>query len=399
MAHKTLINGTAYEISGGKTLISGTSYAVKNGKVLVDGTEYDISFFVPPVVLDLWSSSGSTAGAEICCIVHSNGYWVVGGYRGATSPFSGCIAYATSLNGPWTVKDIWQSGAVNCITYADGYWVVGGKYDNTAYIAYATNIDGDWNTDSIVANTNTYVSCIAYGAGKWVVGINRDTRSTDYATIAYSTNLSGTWTPKDLWMSSYECSIDCITYADGYWVIGGERATSSTYYARIAYATSLSGTWTTKDLWTASGTAFIYCITYAAGYWVAGGYAASSSGINARIAYSTSLSGTWTGKNIWSGKSYRSHINCIAYADGYWTVGGVHYDSTSEDHFGRMAYATSLDGPWTIQNLWGGGSNDRERIRCVINADGYWVFGGRHRDSADKARIAFCPTLDGFNKI
>ena len=44
MAHKTLISGTAYDITGGKTLVSGTSYSVKNGKVLIGGTAYDISF-------------------------------------------------------------------------------------------------------------------------------------------------------------------------------------------------------------------------------------------------------------------------------------------------------------------------------------------------------------------
>lgn len=42
MAHKTLISGTAYEISGGKTLVGGTAYEIKNGKTLVGGTAYNI---------------------------------------------------------------------------------------------------------------------------------------------------------------------------------------------------------------------------------------------------------------------------------------------------------------------------------------------------------------------
>ena len=53
MAHKTLINGTAYDIAGGKTLVEGTSYSVKNGKVLIDGTEHDISLLLPAVALSL----------------------------------------------------------------------------------------------------------------------------------------------------------------------------------------------------------------------------------------------------------------------------------------------------------------------------------------------------------
>ena len=44
MAHKTLIGGTAYEITGGKTLIGGTGYSIKGGKTLIGGTGYDISF-------------------------------------------------------------------------------------------------------------------------------------------------------------------------------------------------------------------------------------------------------------------------------------------------------------------------------------------------------------------
>ena len=44
MAHKTLINGTAYEITGGKTLIDGTAYSIAGGKTLIGGTGYDISF-------------------------------------------------------------------------------------------------------------------------------------------------------------------------------------------------------------------------------------------------------------------------------------------------------------------------------------------------------------------
>ncbi len=62
MAHKTLINGTAYEVSGGKTLVNGTAYEVKNGKTLVNGTSYDISF-IPMVTI-----SASMSNYEKCVI-------------------------------------------------------------------------------------------------------------------------------------------------------------------------------------------------------------------------------------------------------------------------------------------------------------------------------------------
>ena len=47
MAHKTLINGTAYAVKGGRDLIAGTGYAKKQGKTLIDGTEHAISFSIP----------------------------------------------------------------------------------------------------------------------------------------------------------------------------------------------------------------------------------------------------------------------------------------------------------------------------------------------------------------
>lgn len=42
--HKTLVNGTAYEIKGGKCLVNGTVYDIKKGRTLIGGTGYDITF-------------------------------------------------------------------------------------------------------------------------------------------------------------------------------------------------------------------------------------------------------------------------------------------------------------------------------------------------------------------
>ena len=94
MAHKTLVGGTAYDVTGGITLVDGVSYSIKNGKVLVDGTAYDISFLLPPVVLDLWS--GSSHFSSINCITYADGYWAVGGRHYSSSRYRARIAYAGS---------------------------------------------------------------------------------------------------------------------------------------------------------------------------------------------------------------------------------------------------------------------------------------------------------------
>ena len=44
MAHKTLIFGTAYSVSGGRELIGGTGYGCKAGKTLIGGTAFDVPF-------------------------------------------------------------------------------------------------------------------------------------------------------------------------------------------------------------------------------------------------------------------------------------------------------------------------------------------------------------------
>lgn len=43
-AHKTLINGTAYTVKGGKCMVDGTVYNILKGRTLIDGTGWDITF-------------------------------------------------------------------------------------------------------------------------------------------------------------------------------------------------------------------------------------------------------------------------------------------------------------------------------------------------------------------
>ena len=50
MSHKTLVNGTSYEVKGGKCLVNGTSYDIKKGRTFIGGTGYDITF-APPSIL------------------------------------------------------------------------------------------------------------------------------------------------------------------------------------------------------------------------------------------------------------------------------------------------------------------------------------------------------------
>ena len=408
MAHKTLIGGTTYDITGGKTLVSGTSYSVKNGKVLIGGTVYDISFILPPDVLDLWSGSKST----LKCIAYGNGYWVAGGgyYDGST--YCARIAYSTSLSGTWTTNDLWSSNTsintINCITYADGYWVAGGGYyDSSAYygrIAYTTAPSGTWTTKDLYNGTgSSTITGITYADGYWVVSGRRSYSGSYYARISYSTSLSGTWTNKNLWDGNSSNIMNCVTYGNGYWIAGGNYYANGYYYRQIAYATELSGTWATKSLWTdispnSKGDG-INCITYADGYWVIGGDYYDGATYYARIAYTSTPSGTWATKDLWNTTHANGggiSIDCITCANGCWVVGGEYYNASTNVNCARIAYSTSLSGTWTNKDLWSGdGNSNVTNIQCVTYANGYWVAGGQtYVPPTYQTKLAYAGSLE-----
>lgn len=45
--HKTLVNGTAYTVQGGKCMVDGTVYNILKGRTLIGGTGYDVTFEEP----------------------------------------------------------------------------------------------------------------------------------------------------------------------------------------------------------------------------------------------------------------------------------------------------------------------------------------------------------------
>ena len=410
MAHKTRINGTAYGITGGKTLVNGTSYSVKNGKALIGGTAYDISFKkqYPPNVQDFWTqtSSADVVGpAPITGIVYANGYWVVCGYtkQGEGSyDYYAYIAYAKSLDGPWTTKELWYANGtyydmavINCITFENGYFVVGGRRGGgtnaCARIAYATSPDGTWTIKDIWTNFHSEINSLTYANGYWVAGGRAGTNSNGiFARIAYSTSLDGTWTTKNLFStgSNGDAYVKKLLYGNGYFTAACcyRNSDTSTEYPRIAYATTPSGTWTTKDLWSTSVTySYINDLIYSNGYWVAVGRYYSSSTYYAKLAYATSPAGTWTTKNLWSGASgNKCDLYDIIHDDNGFVVRG--YDAGV-----RWCTAISPDGTWTDVTV---PASSISSIYFIDYIDGNYLEGGYVTGSTNTARLINAPTLE-----
>ena len=106
--HKTLVNGTAYDVTGGKCLVNGTVYSIKKGRTLIGGTGYDITF--GPDVSLTWTfdtskaptsmfpnlSAGSTQTVSVSFT--SNGERYIG-FRFSHYYLGDNLGYATSSGG------------------------------------------------------------------------------------------------------------------------------------------------------------------------------------------------------------------------------------------------------------------------------------------------------------
>lgn len=99
MAHKTLIDGTAYSVTGGRDLIGGTGYAKKLGRTLINGTGYDVPFSKGTQIGDL------AVGSTVKTAVNGTAKEFIVVHQGLPSSL-----YDGSCNGTWLLmKDIYES--------------------------------------------------------------------------------------------------------------------------------------------------------------------------------------------------------------------------------------------------------------------------------------------------
>ena len=128
MAQKTLVNGTAYEITGGRTLVDGTGYSIPGGRTLIDGTGYSVSFSTPCTVAmsgSGWSTSGSMCYTHL---IHNGTNYTSGTIEANVGDTVTVKFYAISsahelsvkLNGNW----VYGSGSWEGVTGSTTYDIV-----------------------------------------------------------------------------------------------------------------------------------------------------------------------------------------------------------------------------------------------------------------------------------
>ena len=93
MAHKTLVNGTQYEVKGGKCLVNGTSYDIKKGRTLINGTGEDIVFSSGSPILD---EIDWTTIREVSDAGQGANYWSIGDRKAVT--LNGTVGALTLSN-------------------------------------------------------------------------------------------------------------------------------------------------------------------------------------------------------------------------------------------------------------------------------------------------------------
>lgn len=133
-AHKTIINGTAYEVKGGKCMVGGTVYNILKGRTLIGGTGYDIMF--PSAGTKL---SALDVGQSVFTNVGGVQKEFLVGHQGLPSSL-----YDASCDGTWLLmKDIydnrqWNSRNSNAYETSDINTYLNGPFFNL----FDSNIQG-----------------------------------------------------------------------------------------------------------------------------------------------------------------------------------------------------------------------------------------------------------------
>lgn len=115
MAHKTLISGTAYSVTGGRELIGGTGYGCKAGKTLIGGTAFTVPFSkgiplstITPGAILMLNESGSPVPFYIAKHDYESGLNGAGRTLVVTKYLSNYSTFGDS-----TSKNKYESGVLN----------------------------------------------------------------------------------------------------------------------------------------------------------------------------------------------------------------------------------------------------------------------------------------------
>lgn len=282
--------------------------------------------------------------------------------------------------GDYECRVDWNDAKANLGMFFDGLTLV----DLTAAFGAGNEPDQAWCDANIpfTKTTATVSRGTAHNVKNMFIGVDGKARKVKKAYVGVGGKARLFYTSVldpailNLWSGTNSLTnITCAAYGNGYWVVGGTYYDGSNRCARIGYTKNLDGEWTFVDIWKdprSGDEPRINCITYANGKWVVGGCFYGGSNWYARIAYASSPADSWTSKDIWGGNSTTVAIKCIAYANGYWMVGGNSYSGTTGNYYSPgIAYATSLTGTFTFKSFLSSRYQEFCNLYCLCQ----WILG------------------------
>lgn len=188
MAHKTMIDGTAYSIASGKTTVDGTTYSILRGGVLIDGTKYSINFTPPELVLyDVDVSSAPGEGISIHEFSWANSS--VGGSTPAKFPndITNKISYENGL----PIKNFYtyvNTGVVAGVG-VNKYYIFFNGVDFTPY----TKVKAVFSSAGCkigISSINPENSTLIYSGGTYDLDMKIDRKTTDDSSNNLSLDIS-----------------------------------------------------------------------------------------------------------------------------------------------------------------------------------------------------------------
>lgn len=232
---------------------------------------------------------------------YGDGKWVVAYLVDSNDRGILRIKYSSSLNGPWTTKDIWTSYSpayycvLNSLTFGNGYWVIAGAISNSSKskwkAVYSTDLI-NWENFSWRDGTQRSIG-MQFSEGKFACvgqypyngyytalfdspvsertmvdvgagsshGRNREGQlqalynngyiwsiRSQYPSVRYQNSTMSSGNEVAIWNDGYTGTSHTVLYSqaygDGYYVVGGIKYdTEVSFYGAIAYSTSFSGSW------------------------------------------------------------------------------------------------------------------------------------------------------------
>lgn len=367
----TVTGGDPYKV--GDTLTTartdlGAKWLLCNGDVLDRALYPELANLLPyeSDITGAWEQSdiltASSGNLFNYDFKYLNGQYIVVG-QGTSGGF---VAYASNLDGPWTIK--YPDSSVSrfySIFYDDGLYVIVG-YNTTPqyYVLYSSSLDGPWTKSSVpVSGTGLYYCGCEYVNGTLSIlyyagNDDHTTYETHYYNVSYCTNLStGSWsskrvvdhvTPEDFMYGPVFDSFNRLKFINGYYIAVGqnyeENTTEYGLYPLFAYSSSLTGTWNKN--YNLSERGDITDVIYANEQYVFSGQGGAGDSAQAGCIWVLdSLGGSFVKKTIWEDGC----VDRIMYGNGKYTIFG--YLTESGTRYYAVAESTSLDGPWTKKNI------------------------------------------------